>query len=229
MPPDALFWIAGGYLMGTFPSTWLVARATGRRAAIAGSRRDRGEDDAHIVVGRRIGPGWAALAATADVAKGLAWSLLARHAGDLPNAGVALAATAVAVGHAFPFYLRAMSGRGLATTAGVYLALLPLPMIVAGLTMCAGFLIRQSGLMSTIGFAGVPAVAWIQGQPAAFVAMAAAMFALILIRRVEGAGAAARETGLSWGKAALYRALFDSTGPPGDPSASAARPDRATP
>src|SRR5688500_11486797 len=133
-------WMVGGYLVGTLPSAWLVARLTGGHRVIAESRRERGEADAHIVLGRRQGPGWATVAAVADVATALGWVLVARHAGGLSPEWLALTGVGVVLGHAFPFYLRNMSGRGLAAAAGVFLALIPLPMIVGGLTMCAGFL-----------------------------------------------------------------------------------------
>jgi glycerol-3-phosphate acyltransferase PlsY len=207
-------WVLGGYLIGTMPSTWAAARLSGATRAIRESRRDRGEDDAHLVVGRRAGVGWAAAAAAADVAKALAWTLLSRRAGQLSTGAVALAGAAVVAGHAFPFYLRDMAGRGLAAAAGVFLAVLPLEMIVAGLTMCVGFAVRRSGLLSTVGFGAVPLVAWIRGQPDGYVVMAAAVFALILLRRAEGVREIARERSLPLGRAVLYRVVFDSSGPP---------------
>lgn len=221
MTPAGVLWALGGYVVGTLPSTWLVSSALGARQVIAASRRDAGEADAHLVVSERLGGGWAALAAGADVAKGLVWALLARHAGGLDAGWTAMAATAVVAGHAFPFYLREMAGRGLAAAAGVFLALVPLAMVVAGLTMCVGFALRSSGLFSTIGFGSVAAVAALQGQPWAFVAMSVAVFALILIRRLEGAAAVAARTGTSRLRAAFYRAVFDSSGRPGAPAPSA--------
>lgn len=222
-------WAVGGYAVGTIPSAWLVARLSGGHRVIEESRRDRGEADAHIVIGRRVGAAWATVAAVADVAKGLGWVLLARHVGNLPPAWLAVTGAAVVAGHAFPVYLREMSGRGLAAAAGVFLALLPIPMIVAGLTMCVGFLVRQSGLMSTVGFALVPVVAWWQREPSAFVAMGAAVFVLILIRRLEGVGDAAREHRLSRGRAAMYRVLFDASGPPETRAAAGSTSDESPP
>ncbi|MEX2458405.1 MAG: glycerol-3-phosphate acyltransferase [Actinomycetota bacterium] len=205
---DAL-WILGGYLAGTFPSTWLVSQALGATAVIRASHREASEADAHILLTRKVAGGWGVLAAIVDVAKGMALPLAARRWGHLPDAWVAMVGVAVVVGHAFPFYLRAMAGRGLAATAGVYLVLVPLPMVVAGVTMCAGIALRQSGLFSTVGFGSVPVVAWLQDQPTAYVAMAVAVSVLIAIRRTEGAGDVARGLGLPWWRAAAYKAVFD--------------------
>jgi glycerol-3-phosphate acyltransferase PlsY len=214
MTLETLLWMAGGYLAGTLPSTWLISRAVGARGVIAAARREAGEADAHVVMGERLGGGWAALAVIMDVAKGMVIPLAARRWGGLPDGWVALTGVAVVVGHGFPFYARWMAGRGLAAAAGVYLVLVPVPMVVAGLTMCLGFVIRQSGLMSTIGFGSVPLFAWIEGQPPAFVAMGLATWLLIVIRRLEGTGEVVRASGLSWPKAVWYRVAFDASGPP---------------
>ncbi len=208
-------WIAAAYVVGTFPSTWLVSRALGARGLIRGARRDQGEADAHVMVARRLGGGWGALAAILDVSKGIVLTLAARRWGHLPDAWLAMAGAAVVVGHTFPFYVRAMAGRGLAAAAGVFLVLLPVEMVAAGLTMCVGFLVRQSGLFSTLGFGSVAAVAWLRGRPDALVAMALAVFVLVIIRRLEGTGEVARTTGLTRARAAYYRGVFDSSGPPG--------------
>ncbi len=60
----------------------------------------------------------------------------------------------------------------------------------------------------------VPIVAIIQGQPTAFVAMASAILLIILIRRLEGVGEVVR-AGVPRIRAAYYRMVFDSSGPPG--------------
>jgi glycerol-3-phosphate acyltransferase PlsY len=164
----------------------------------------------------RLGGGWAALAATLDVAKGMVYPLAARRFGHLPDSWLAMAGVAVVVGHSFPFYARPMAGRGLAATAGVYLALLPVEMVIAGAIMLAGIIARTSGIASTVGFGGVPLVAWIQGQPVPFVAMGAAIFAVILIRRLEGVGTVVEEAHVSWPRAILWRTVFDTSGQPSE-------------
>src|SRR5205823_2151174 len=82
--------------------------------------------------------GWAAVAATFDVGKALVFVLAARRWGSLDDPWLALVGVAVMLGHSFPFYAREMAGRGLAATAGVYLVLLPIQMVVAGLIIEAG-------------------------------------------------------------------------------------------
>jgi len=208
-----LLWAAGGYLAGTLPSTWIVARANRARDVLAAAGRGAGETDPHILMAKHLGVGWTALAATLDVLKGLVFVLAAREWGHLDPDWQALCGVAVVVGHAFPFYLQRMAGRGLAAASGVFLVLLPVQMVIAGLIIVAGGYARVTGLASTIGMGSVPFVAAIQGQPGEFVAMAGAIFAILIIRRLEGLGEVTRR-GISPGRAVLYRCLYDASQPP---------------
>src|SRR6266511_4436002 len=106
-----LSWAAGGYLAGTLPSTWLVARAKRAKDLISASGRSAGETDAHILMTKHLGVRWTAVAATLDVLKGLVYVVLARHAGHLPDAWLALVGVLVVVGHTYPFYAKQMAGR----------------------------------------------------------------------------------------------------------------------
>jgi acyl phosphate:glycerol-3-phosphate acyltransferase len=209
-----LVWAGGGYLAGTLPSTWLVAKAKRAKDLISASGRSSGETDPHILMARHLGVGWTAVAATLDVLKGFVYVLAARHWGHLDHGWVALAGATVVVGHSFPFYAQQMAGRGVAAAAGVYLALLPWEMVVAGLLIVIGGAIRSTSLFTTVGMASVPAVAALQGQPGQFVAMSAAIFAVLMIRRIEGIGAVIR-SGISPSRALLYRCVFDSSSRPG--------------
>jgi len=209
-----LVWAAGGYLAGTVPSTWLVARAKRASDLISAAGRSAGETDAHILIAQPPGVGWTALAATLDVLKGFVYVIAGREWGHLDNGWLALTGVLVVVGHSFPFYAQQMAGRAIAAAAGVYLALLPWEMVVAGLLVVVGGAIRSSSLFTTIGMGSVPLVAALQGQPGQLVAMAAAVFAVMLIRRLEGIGTVIR-SGIRPGRAVLYRCVFDSSTRPG--------------
>ena len=206
-------WGAAGYLVGTLPSTLIVAKARRAEDLIQASRRAAGEADPHILMASRLGVGWTAAAATLDVLKGLLLVLAARGWGDLSPGWLALAGVTVVLGHSFPFYARQMAGRGLAAAAGVFLILLPLEMTVAGLLIVLGGVTRNTGLATTLGMASVPAVAAIQGQPSELVALGVAIFAILVVRRLEGVGAVIRG-GVSPVRAVVYRGVFDSSGPP---------------
>ena len=207
-------WAAGGYLAGTLPSTWLVARAKRAKDLISASGRSAGETDPHILMAKHLGVGWTALAATVDVLKGLVYVIAARQWGHLDNGWLALAGVLVVVGHSFPFYAQQMAGRGVAAAAGVYLALLPWEMVVAGVLIVIGGSIRATSLFTTLGMAAVPLVAALQGQPGQFLAMSTAVFAILMIRRLEGIGGVVR-SGITPGRAVVYRCVFDSSSRPG--------------
>jgi glycerol-3-phosphate acyltransferase PlsY len=208
-----LAWAGGAYLAGTLPSTWLVARAKRAKDLMVASGRSAGETDPHILMAKHLGVGWMALAATVDVLKGLVYVIAARHWGHLDKGWLALIGVLVVVGHSFPFFAQQMAGRGVATAAGVYLALLPWEMVMAGVLIVIGGAIRSTSLFTTIGMASVPAMAALQGQPGDFVAMSAAIFAVLMIRRLEGVGTVIR-SGISPGKAVVYRFVFDSSSRP---------------
>jgi glycerol-3-phosphate acyltransferase PlsY len=209
----ALIWSAGAYLAGTFPSTMLVARARHATTLLSAAERSSGETDAHILMTKHLGVGWTALAATLDVLKGFIYVLVARHVGRVDDAWLALVGVLIVVGHTFPFYARQMAGRGLAGAAGIFLALLPVEMTIAGILIVIGGATRNTSLSSTIGMGSVPVVSAVQGQPGAFVAMSAAIFAILMIRRLEGVGDVIR-AGVSPAMAIFYRTVFDSSGPP---------------
>ena len=214
MSRTGLLWAAGAYLAGTIPSTWMVARAKRAKELISASRRSAGETDPHILMAKHLGVGWTALAATVDVLKGLVYVIAARQWGHLDNGWLALAGVLVVVGHSFPFYAQQMAGRGVAAAAGVYLALLPWEMVVAGVLIVIGGSIRATSLFTTLGMAAVPLVAALQGQPGQFLAMSTAVFAILMIRRLEGIGGVVR-SGITPGRAVVYRCVFDSSSRPG--------------
>jgi|GEM_PF-3419384 glycerol-3-phosphate acyltransferase PlsY len=213
MSGTGVLWAVGGYLAGTFPSAWIVARAKRSSAILDAARRSSGETDPHILMAKHLGVGWTVVAATLDVVKAFVFVLAARYWGGLDSSWLALSGVTVVIGHSFPFYLKEMAGRGLAAAAGVLLLLLPVPMTVCGLLIVVGGALRNTSLATTIGLASVPMVAAIQGQPGAFLALGATLFVLIMLRRLEGVGTVIR-TGVGPARAVWYRMVFDSSGPP---------------
>ena len=213
MDGSGVAWIVGAYVVGSFPSTWLAARSGRSLEMHEAVQRDVGEADAHLMATKHLGWAWGTAAATVDVLKGLLWLLAARRLGSQGDGVLAATGVAAVAGHAFPVLARRFAGRGLATSAGVYLVLLPLQMVIAGVLILAGIALRVGGLASTIAMASVAPVAAVQGQPGAFVAMAAAIFAMIIVRRLEGVRAVIR-SGVTPARAVIYRCLFDASASP---------------
>ena len=122
-----------GYLLGSIPSGLLVGRRRGVDLTTAGSR-NIGATNAFRV----LGPRWGALVFLLDVAKGYLAALLPRlvagpEAGQLAG-GLAASLTAgigAILGHVFTPWLRFRGGRGVATSLGVFLGIMPVPTLVA--------------------------------------------------------------------------------------------------
>ena len=137
-----MIWLSGaavviGYLLGSIPTAWLVARRVSRGET---DIRQAGDGNAGARnVGQIFGRKWGVFVAAADIAKGavavLAFNALADllvplradGAGNLPGM---LAGVATIVGQIWPVWLRFRGGRGAATAIGVTAAVLPGPALL---------------------------------------------------------------------------------------------------
>lgn len=116
--------VALGYLLGSIPTAYLMARAWGQDAFALGTRNP-GAANVFRTVGRVPG----AFALLGDAGKGV----LAVVAADLlgvDGAWRVLAGAAAVLGHLHSVFLGFRGGGGLATTLGVTLAVLPLSTLV---------------------------------------------------------------------------------------------------
>jgi glycerol-3-phosphate acyltransferase PlsY len=148
------------YLLGAIPMSWIVARiGAGVDLRTVGSG-NLGATNLY----RTLGWKYAIPAGLFDVAKGAAPTLLlpARVGSDawLP---LAIGAAAIA-GHVFSVFVRFRGGKGVATAAGVVVALAPLPVLVSfivwvGVVKLTGYV----SLGSMLGAVVFPLAAWIVG------------------------------------------------------------------
>lgn len=115
-----------------------------------------------------------------DSLKGAAAILLARAAG-LDEATTGLVALAVFAGHLFPLFLGFKGGKGVATAAGVLLALAPwLGLAVLGSWLAVAVIFRYSSLAAISAAALAPLyVALVQGLNTLFAVSAVLALALI--------------------------------------------------
>jgi glycerol-3-phosphate acyltransferase PlsY len=166
-----------GYLAGSVPFAFLLARLAGIDVRIAGS----GNVGATNVL-RTAGAWRGVLVMALDVAKGAAAVLVAGAAtGAAPV--VALTGAAAVVGHIYPVWLRFHGGKGVAVAAGVFSILAPAATaIAASLFLVTVWLTRYVSLGSVAATLALPPAAWLAGAPRAVVLAAAATGALILFR-----------------------------------------------
>lgn len=166
-----------GYLAGSVPFAFLLARGVGVDVRVAGS----GNVGAANVL-RTAGTWRGVLVMALDVSKGVAAVTIAH----LANAGSTLTAitgVAAVVGHIYPVWLRFHGGKGVAVAAGVFGMLTPPAAAMAGaLFIVVVAATRYVSLASIAATAALPPAAWAAGAPLAVVASAAGAAALILFR-----------------------------------------------
>lgn len=150
--------VIAAYLLGTFPSAVLVARAKGHDVTHEGSGNP-GASNVYRVAGRR-----AAIAAfTGDFLKGV----VAAAAGLAVSRNMGLATgTAAVVGHCLPVTRRFKGGKGVATAAGMAVVLEPLIGLAAPVVWFAALKLgRRASVASLVAALGFPIAALIIRGP----------------------------------------------------------------
>jgi acyl phosphate:glycerol-3-phosphate acyltransferase len=151
--------LGGGYLLGSVPFGLIFAWLAG-----AGDVRQIGSGSIGATNLLRTGNIWAAVGTLLfDAAKGAAAVLLARrYLGE--DAALAAALGAV-LGHLFPVWLKFKGGKGIATAAGVLLALYwPMALLAGATWLVAALIWRISSLASLIATALSPIYMLLFGQ-----------------------------------------------------------------
>ncbi len=166
-----------GYLAGSVPFAYLLARRAGIDVRVAGS----GNVGAANVL-RTTGAWRGVIVMALDVAKGAAAvfiTYLVAGGASLP-AGSGAAAI---VGHIYPVWLRFHGGKGVAVAAGVFCVLSPVATgVAAGLFLVTVWLTRYISLGSIAATIALPPIAWVSGAPRGVVVAAVGSGALILFR-----------------------------------------------
>jgi glycerol-3-phosphate acyltransferase PlsY len=178
----ALF-IVFAHLSGSIPVGVMVGRARGFDPRKAGSG-----NVGMTNVARSGGSGAAALTFAGDILKGFIPLTLARAA-HLDTVGLALVGLAALLGAVFSIFLRFAGGRGVSTSLGVWLALAPLPILIA--LGVFGVMLAMRRIMSLASIAAAVSLPIIVGSlsyPPEYVALAAAMAALVLLRHWANIG-----------------------------------------
>lgn len=170
--------LAFSYLVGTFPSAELAARANGIDIRQEGS----GNPGASNVT-RTLGTRWGTLVMGLDAAKGAVPTALALAFANRELAYAALAAAVV--GHMFPIWRRLRGGKGVATAGGGFLVLIPVgafSMLV--LWFIVSRLSGKASLASLVLIALTPLVVWFETGQRWEVGAALAICVLVATRHV---------------------------------------------
>lgn len=151
-----LLFAFGAYLVGSVPFAVIVSRLFG----LSDPRTYGSGNPGATNVLRSGSKAAAALTLLGDGAKGWLAVWLALRFGPQFGAGsltVAAAAVCVLLGHVFPLFLGFKGGKGVATAAGVLLALSPLlGLIVLGVWLAVAALFRYSSLAAVVAAVVAP-------------------------------------------------------------------------
>lgn len=145
------------YLAGSLPSGYVVARSKG-----IDIRRQGSSNIGTANVVRVMGKGWGYLVFFADFFKGFlavkVSCLLATHLPGGPVAGGVIGGIACILGHNYPVWLGFNGGKGIATSAGVVLALCPplVTILLAVVWAAVFFTSRYTSLASITSAAALP-------------------------------------------------------------------------
>jgi len=190
--------LLGAYMLGSIPFAQMIARTQGVDLRKVGS----GNVGAGNLTSQ-VGRGWGALAALLDFAKGFVPVYIARKAGLGPGAA-GLVGVASVVGHNWSIWMKGRSGRGLATSAGLLMALSPALIVwVAGWAL-VGWKIG-GGVAGFLGWGLLPFVSVLLRQPITL-SLVLLLLAVVLIgRRIQG-----NPDDLWERQTMLRRAVFDT-------------------
>lgn len=172
-----------GYLMGSVPFSYIMARlAKGVDIRKVGTR-NVGAHNVMVEAGRL--PGLVALAL--DVGKGAVAVELARRLWP-GYAAALLAGLGAILGHDFPFLLGFRGGRGLATSWGIALSLLPQEGLLAGVVMLVLWIgTRSTSFGALVSYLLLALLALLFHRPLPLVLAPLALLAVLGLRQLPEA------------------------------------------
>lgn len=201
-----------GYFLGALPFGWLIARKFGINIFEHGSKNP-GATNVKRVLGEKFGKSGKRAGNVAfllDACKGMfaagwpMWFMVMPNPArgtdesDLPilihaPEAVPMAITGLVfalVGHSFSCFTRFKGGKGVATSAGGLLVLLPIPAAISVVVWVIVFeTSRYVSLASIVAAVALPAAAWlIPGNPTAFAILASVMGFFVILRHRSNIG-----------------------------------------
>jgi glycerol-3-phosphate acyltransferase PlsY len=149
--------LLAAYLMGTFPTAYIVARL---RKGV--DIRDVGSRNLGAMnVFYKVGFGWGLLVLAVDIGKGAAGVALAEYLGVGLTVQM-LAGVAVVLGHGFPVFLKFHGGKGGASCIGILVYFMPWGApIYLGFFLLFLLISRFPTLSYSLAFLSFPFIGWL--------------------------------------------------------------------
>jgi glycerol-3-phosphate acyltransferase PlsY len=175
----ALLLIPVAYLLGTFPSAAIVARAGGHDVLREGSGNPGASNVARLM-------GWKAglLVMVADFSKGA----LAAGVGLALDGhrGAYLLGVAAVLGHMLPVTRRFKGGKGVATGGGVLVVVFPLIVVGLGVVwFMIARVLKRASIASLVIAVAFPLLVWLTGGSALDIAVISAMAVIVILRHAS--------------------------------------------
>jgi acyl phosphate:glycerol-3-phosphate acyltransferase len=178
---DFLFAALIGYVAGAIPFGYLVARAHGVNILKVGSGNP-GATNVKRVVGKRAGNTVFAL----DFLKGVAataWVFLLPFAAEREVVLAIVGLSAAILGHSFSIFLRGKGGKGVATTMGGLLVLMPIALLIGIVVWVITFYTtRYVSLASILFVVSLPLTNFFLGADSLLIWISVAVAVLIVVR-----------------------------------------------
>jgi glycerol-3-phosphate acyltransferase PlsY len=175
----ALLLIPVAYLLGTFPSAAIVARAGGHDVLREGSGNPGASNVARLM-------GWKAglLVMVADFSKGA----LAAGVGLALDGhrGAYVLGVAAVLGHMLPVTRRFKGGKGVATGGGVLVVVFPLIVVGLGVVwFVIARVLKRASIASLVIAVAFPLLVWLTGGSALDIAVISAMAVVVILRHAS--------------------------------------------
>ena len=180
-----------GYLLGSLPTGYLVARTRGVDIFTVGSKSSGATN-----VRRILGPGPGNLVFILDVLKGVVaagWPILvawgAIRAFNVPSALGYVGLGFALLGHSFSCFTRFRGGKGVATGAGGLVVLMPpVALVSAGIWVVVFYISRFVSLASIVAAVSLPVLAFAFKRDAFALGVAAAVALFVIVRHRANVG-----------------------------------------
>lgn len=170
-----------GYVLGSLPFGYLVARAHGVDIFKVGSGNPGATN-----VKRTLGPKAGNTVLALDMLKGAvatAWPLVPGVGAPQPEVMALVGIVAAVVGHSFSLFTRFRGGKGVATAGGGLFVLMPLGCLLASVSWLVVFgLTRYVSLGSLAAAAAIIASSWLLGYHPAIATVASLLATFVIVR-----------------------------------------------
>jgi acyl-phosphate glycerol 3-phosphate acyltransferase len=155
---NGLFWVILSYIIGSFPTGYLVSRFSGKNVLKIGWRKTSGSN-----VFKNVGKWQGVLTGIVDVAKGFLAVWGAQKLG-LPNEIQVFSGVAAVVGHNWSLFLKFAGGRGIGTFVGAFLAFNPSLLLFCVIPALLLALIWNAAVATLLFLATAIFLSWWSGQ-----------------------------------------------------------------